>query len=70
MQAYLLSEAKNWKQKLFHFLGRKENFYCKKTFNKKFFFQQFLLIFAVLLKKFYNLFCLNFFNDSLRRTFF
>jgi len=40
------------------------NFHCQKTENKKFFFQQILLIFAeLLIKIFTNIFCNNFYNE-------
>ncbi|RNI39157.1 hypothetical protein EFY79_05825 [Hanamia caeni] len=48
---------------LFVFLKVFFNFHCQKEENKKFFFQQILLIFAeLLIEIFTNIFCINFYN--------
>lgn len=60
--------VKKWR--FYELLKRHPVFLIKKTKNKKFFFQQILLIFALLLKDFYKIFLLKFFYESPEKIYF
>jgi hypothetical protein len=63
MLPYVLKLCRNFIPFLFKILKAFFNFQCQKSENKKFFFQQILLIFAeLLIKIFTNTFCNNFYN--------